>query len=113
MARRIAQVRYYGPNDQRNTSSTTQNKFVSGSIFNPYYPIKQLGIQTLPGVRFRLNNATNYPIIIGHTGIYELELDDKVDIINLAFEGASMRMIADNPEAYLIVDILYESQEDK
>jgi hypothetical protein len=36
-------------------------------------PIVQLGIQSVPGTKFYLNGSNN-PIIIGNTGIYELDL---------------------------------------
>lgn len=113
MAKKVMQFRYYGPGDSRNApSGATRNRFVSGSIFNNYYPIKKLGIQTIPGVKFSLNKSM-YPITIGHTGIYELELEDKIDIFNLAFEAASMNLIGANEssDSYLIVDIIYDTEE--
>jgi hypothetical protein len=66
----------------------------------------------LPGVEFHLNNGIT-PITIGYTGIYELELDDKIDIFNLAFEAASMNLIGANEssDSYLIVDIIYDTEE--
>lgn len=113
MAKKVAQVRYYGPKDIKNypKDNNTKNRYVSGNIFNQYYPIKQLGIQTLPGTKFYLNNNKDYPIIVGYTGIYELELNDNIEIYNLAFEAQSMKLIGDNPSSYLIIDIIYDEQE--
>jgi hypothetical protein len=42
--KKVKQFRYYGMNDSRNTSGARKNAFVSGNIFNGFYPIKQLGI---------------------------------------------------------------------
>ena len=42
MAKKVAQVRYYGPKDIKNypKDNNTKNRYVSGNIFNQYYPIK-------------------------------------------------------------------------
>ena len=77
MAKQIMQFRYYGKDHTNNQpegiSIETLKK--NGGIFKDYLPFTQLGIQTLPGTRFYLNNNEEAPIIIGSTGIYELELE--------------------------------------
>lgn len=111
MAKKVAQFRYYSNGDIRNyPNGVVAKNFVSGKVFNGYYPIKQLGIQTLPGVEFHLNNGIT-PITIGYTGIYELELDDVSDITSLTFNAKSMNLLSQNPSAYLIIDIIYEEED--
>ena len=77
MARRVTQFRYYGNNNKNNShpeSGNTAANFVNGEVFRDYFPIYQLGIQTLPGTKFYLNSSRVDPIIVGATGIYELDL---------------------------------------
>ena len=112
MAKKIEQVRFYNQNDSRNQPSNLKmNRLVSGSVFNGKYPITQLGIQTFPGVKFYLNNST-YPIVVGYTGIYDLELDGMTEISHLSFAAESLQMINKNPDSYLIVDFIYEDEEE-
>lgn len=112
MARKVAQVRYYKDGDTKNqpsgTSGVTAAKLRSGSVFSEYMPAKQIGIQTVPGVKFYLNGATD-PIIIGNTGIYELNVENLAEITSLNFDYTSLKMLNDSPSTtYIIVDILYE-----
>ena len=110
MAKRIEQVRYYSQLDDRNQPyKVTMNKLVAGSVFK--YPIVQLGIQSLPGVKFYINHSTS-PIVLGYTGIYDLELNGVTEITHLSFDAASMNLINQNPDSYLIVDFIYESEEE-
>ena len=107
MAKQIMQFRYYTENGNKNyPKAITKSRLVSGSIFQTYTPITQLGIQALPGTKFYLNDGTT-PIIIGSTGIYELDLEGLSEITNLAFDGTSIENINKNNNAYLIVDIVY------
>ena len=55
-----------------------------------------------------LNNSIE-PIIVGSTGIYELELEGISKISSLKFDSKSLKLIADNPNAFLIIDVIYES----
>ena len=109
MAKQVRQFRYYSKDDSNKNypSSIAYRNLVSGSIFSDYMPIIQLGIQGLPGTKFYLNNSNN-PIIIGYTGVYELNLDGVAEIKSLQFDANSINMIEKNPNAYLIVDIIYE-----
>lgn len=114
MAKQIMQFRYY--NENATTASKNQPRvqgygarLKSGSLFSNYTPITQLGIQTLPGVKFYLNNS-NTPIIIGSTGIYELNLEGLSEITALKFDYGSVDTIAKNDNAYLIIDIIYEGE---
>lgn len=108
MAKTIKQFRYYGDGEVNNQpKDLTSSELSLGSAFNNITAITQLGIQTLPGIRFRLNNETD-PIIIGSTGIYELDVDGIAEITQLSFESNSLNNIANNPNAYLIIDMICE-----
>lgn len=122
MAKKIKQYRYYNDTNDSVTRNqplyvpdtdivATYAHYVNGEVFGTCFPILQLGIQALPGTKFYLNEATD-PIIIGATGIYELDLDGQAEITNLQFEARSMRMIRDNNNAFLIIDIIYDDGED-
>jgi hypothetical protein len=73
-------------------------------------PILQLGIQTVPGTYFYLNGGLD-PIIIGSTGIYELDLNGEVEISKLEIDKDSLTRINEMQNGYLIIDIIYEDEE--
>ena len=115
MGKKVYQFRYYTdessnnqPNDDNNNLRT---KLQNGTIFDGYFPIIQLGIQALPGTKFYLNKAIT-PIVIGSTGIYELDLEGYAEITGLNFAQESLDLIDKNPNAYLIIDIIYEDREE-
>lgn len=90
----------------------TPGKLVSGDAFAEKVPIYQLGIQALPGTKFHLNESED-PVIIGATGIYELDLHEKSTISALRFDPGSIKTIIDSLSigaGYLIVDIVYEEE---
>jgi hypothetical protein len=64
----------------------------------------------LPGTKFYVNGSNN-PIIIGNTGIYELNLQGLTEINSLQFDASSIALIHSNKNAYLIVDMIYEDGE--
>lgn len=106
MANKIMQFRYYGEKVSNNQpSNISASNLASGHIFSGYLPITQLGIQTLPGTKFYLNNSI-YPVVIGSTGIYELDLKGMTQITEIHFDKRSLNLINDNKNAYLIVDII-------
>lgn len=116
MAKSIQQFRFYGDDNksQNQPSFITQNQLVSGSIFfqdKTLGSITQLGIQTLPGTKFYLNNSAN-PIIIGYTGIYELDLEGISEITSISFDRNSLSAINNIGNAYLIVDAIYNVEEE-
>lgn len=113
MARKVFQVRYYGdfaPDKNKNQpQNLSGNALRSGSAFRNYTPMKQIGIQTMPGVKFYLNNSRE-PITVGATGIYELNVENLTEITALSFDTTSINMINETPStSYIIVDILYEN----
>lgn len=121
MANRVKQFRYYSDeatSSQNNQPSmlsedkpVTYSNYVKGDVFGTYFPVTQLGIQALPGTKFYLNHALE-PIIIGVTGIYDLELNEQTQITKIQFDEESMKNIRDNNNAYLIVDIIYDDGEE-
>lgn len=109
MANKIKQFRFYENNSTNNyPSDLTDTDLVNGDIFQPYLPIFRLGIQTLPGTMFYLSEGQPDPIIVGKTGIFELDLEELSDISRLRFDRASIDLIQNHPGAYLIIDMLYE-----
>ena len=100
MARQIKQFLYNGNAD-------TKEDFITGTKFNEF-SIVQLGIQGLPGMKFRLNGSVNY-IVIGSSGIYDLDIKNGAKITTLQFEEASLDRIDENH--ILIIDIIYETDE--
>ena len=112
MARKIRQIRYYGEglNSKNYPSDVNMSKLITGIAFknnNQNVLITQLGIQTLPGTKFYLNDSAN-AIIVGNTGIYELDLEGISTINLIKFDRSSMNLINQNKEAYLIIDYLFE-----
>lgn len=111
MAKRIGQIRYFKEGDTKNNYPSNINmlRLRTGAAFTQVYPIVQLGIQTLPGTKVYVNNHTT-PVIIGATGIYELDVDGLTNITDIQFDDASLRTIAANPNAYIIIDYVYETE---
>ena len=124
MANRIKQYRYYANSNNPSVGNeknqpieiasesgsqipVTHDHYCSGLVFGNAFPIIQLGVQALPGTKFYLNNALE-PIIIGSTGIYELDLGGQTEITAINFDLESMKLIRDNNNAFLIVDIIYD-----
>lgn len=125
MAKRVKQYRYYSESDtglgKANQPITITGDdgsnipvsyvhYISGRVFGKAFPVLQLGIQALPGTKFYLNNAVD-PIIIGLTGIYELDLEGQTEITAIQMDAASMTNIKDNYNASLIIDVIYEDGE--
>lgn len=127
MAKAIHQFRFYSDsaNEDRNEPSGLDyvaaggmQAFSTGSLFDgtkggkKYVPIVQLGIQSIPGTYFYLNGGLD-PIIIGSTGIYELDLTGEIEISKLEFDWKSLDRINSMANGYLIVDIIYEDENEE
>lgn len=115
MSKAVRQYRFYNSTDtvRNQPSSINVANLISGSIFfneAELGAITQLGIQTLPGTKFYLNNSIT-PVIVGYTGIYELDLRSEAEITALSFESASVNTINSIGNAYLIVDAVYEVED--
>lgn len=126
MYKKVTQLRYFGDttitfNEQNEGQAThkminnqpedlNSDSLISGTAFDIYSPIIQLGIQTLPGVKFHLN-ANLDPIIVGASGIYELDLtESSVKITECYFERESLTLIDNSPDGYLIIDLVYQEE---
>lgn len=109
MAKSINQIRYYGEGHVKNTKNVNFTKLRSGSIFSDTLPITQIGIQTIPGVKVFINYSPN-PIVIGQTGIYELNVDGLSYINDIKFDASSLNLIDASTNAYLIIDYIYEKE---
>lgn len=106
--KKIKQIRYYNETSAKNNPlGLTKSDLASGRAFRQYTPIIQLGVQALPGTRFSINNNTN-TIVVGYTGIYELNTNIVYNIQDLSFDLQSLDLINDNDNGYLLVDIVYE-----
>lgn len=117
MKKVLRQFRYYGSQETslNAPSSIDKERLRSGDIFfssSDVYSatIVSLGIQTVPGVQFYLNDSVD-TIIVGSTGIYELNLSDGYEIKSLRFTQESMELIDHNTSAYLIIDVVYNTEE--
>ena len=89
MAKKIMQYRFFEENGNQNQPNTsyemiTKNNLINGAIFSNRTPITQLGIQTLPGTKFYLNNSVD-PVEVGLPGIYGLDLRQRRT--NMGFYG--------------------------
>lgn len=126
MGRKYKQFRFYGTsnkmNEPKNFNGNNLDELINENG-KPYFPIYKLGIQTFPGFKFYINedeNNKNQGIIINNTGIFELDLKDKITINNLRFDPKSLGIIEEKNtddwsfnnsfNAYLLIDIIYEEE---
>lgn len=110
MAKTVGQVRYYGEGNASNYAAGTSTKVNStslqyGTALSYAYPIVKLGVQTLPGTQMYINGSAN-PVVVGQTGIYELDVDGLSYITTLSFSATSLSNINANETAYLIIDYI-------
>lgn len=106
----IGQMRYYGDRREENFPSTLSSYGLSSTnVFETLAPITRLGIQTLPGTKVFIND-NKYPVIIGQTGIYELDIESSGTIYSMIFDSRSLDLINNSPSAYLIIDYVSEME---
>lgn len=108
--RRITQFRFRGNSNEENYPTTLrQDDLTVGNLFRDYGPVSQFGIQAPPGLRFYLNNSA-YPIMVGETGIYELDLENVGRITAIRFERSDLETFYARPDPAdkLLIDIVYE-----
>lgn len=107
MRKRIQQFRYYG--EQHPDNNLTRADLISGYVFPS--SIIALGIQTYPGIKFYLNGSED-PIIIGSSGIFEIDLRDNCEITLLQFDQSSVDYVEDKSNSsYLIIDLISNVEE--
>ena len=108
MTQQFKQVIYCNDNSEKNfPSELTGTQLITGSAFSPYMPLLQLGIQAPPGTKIYFNGEQTYPVIIGFTGIFELDLRDGGSITQMCFDTNSISNIQSNDSAIIIVDMAY------
>ena len=108
--KQIKQFRYYGSTSANNypALSNYYGTLSSGNLFASHSGISHLGIQAIPGTKFYLNNSA-FPITIGFTGIYELELGGLGHIFSIRFDKASLAEYdKENNEDRILIDIMYD-----
>lgn len=118
MARELRQYRYYGENSSRNypnleNNTITADNLETGSIFfvdTTLGVITQLGIQTMPGIKFYLNSSVS-PVVIGKNGIFDLNVENISQISALQFDQESINRLQATPNSYLLIDAIYEKEE--
>lgn len=96
--------------DKNSLKTNILQKIIGGTDKVP--PVLRLGIQSLPGCKFYINE-NNSPIYIGNSGIFELDLVGTGQFItSLKFDEAWVDSIFTNESrytGYLIIDILYNT----
>ena len=108
--KQIKQFRYYHKDTTKNYPSTevTEANIVSGNIFGGHGDITHLGIQAIPGTIFYLNNSYDRPIVIGFTGIYELQLNNLGTIYAIKFDLKNLNELYTDKTNSIFIDIVYE-----
>lgn len=107
MNQSFKQFIYCASGSQHNFPNTlTFEDLITGRFLPADKTISQLGIQALPGTKLYLNGGT-VPIIIGFTGLFEIDLSAGGAITNIKVDEKSLREIENNNSAYLVIDIAY------
>lgn len=103
----IKQFRYYGEGDSRNyPTNLSREELVYQNIFNGHGSITQLGIQGQPNTTVFLNGQ-DFPIVLGETGIYEIDLQNYGYINSIRFTEESLARYT-GAQDRLLIDIIYE-----
>lgn len=101
MNKKIAQIRYYGNKNKNNQPSSIRlNDLISGEVFKEFYPISQINIQGDSGTAFHINHDVN-TVLIGPSGVYNLDLEGFSSIEDLSFKTIKVDSIP------LIIDLIY------
>lgn len=81
------------------------NESLSFSGFNT----QVLGIQTIPGLCFYINNIQENVMVIGRAGVYEVDLRGTNNYItSISFPKFSKQLLDKNENNYLIIDLINE-----
>lgn len=111
--KQIKQFRYYGSKEaagQQNypNISNYYGVLTKGNLFASHGGISHLGIQAIPGTKFYLNNSI-FPIMIGSTGIYELETGGLGNIFAIRFDPTTLAWYdVDGTSNRILIDIVFE-----
>lgn len=111
MAKQIKQIRWFGDEDNRNYPSTINASLLQDSeYFQQFSPILQLSIHTLPGVKVYFNAQTDNPIYVGHSGVYQLDLQDTSAVLwGMHFDEADLEDVK-RTNVGLIIDLMYNNE---
>lgn len=105
---RIRQYRYFAPEATQN--SDLDNLLIDdGSLViekDTSHSITQISIQSIPGTKIYFNGETSLPIIIGATGLFEINASSNFIITKIVVPADSLNLIANNPAAGLIIDTI-------
>lgn len=103
----IRQYRYYGDGNKANyPEGLTKKQLTEDNIFSGLGAISQLGIQGRPGTVIYLNGQT-FPIVLGETGIYEIDLQNYGQIYSIQFGNEELSNYAPNKDR-LLIDFIYK-----
>ena len=88
----------------------TRQSLIDGTAFENFYPIVQLGIQAVPGTRFFLNDS-KYPVIVGPSGIWEIDASAGTAIRQLIIDDGSL-ILNENAQSThgIIIDMMYAGE---
>lgn len=117
--KQMIQYRYYGKDNDLTEGISIDDDKEYYELDYTQKPIYQLGIQSVPGFEFYLNDAEN-PIIIGASGIYQLDLTNtSARVVKIKIKKEQLEKIDGKtsettsetisyPVGYLIIDLVYE-----
>lgn len=101
----MKQFRYYGDGNELNyPKDLTYKRLTEENLFGGESSISQMGIQGRPGTTFYLNGQT-FPIVLGETGIYEIDLQNYGFIHTIQFSPEELNNYAKNKDR-LLIDII-------
>ena len=109
--KKIMQFRFEGFQNKNNYPDFSDYNAVltQGNIFKDYSSVSKMGIQGPVGLKFHLNRG-DFPITIGKTGIYEIDLEGIGRINSIQFDPADISTFFpnDNQTNRLLIDIIYD-----
>ena len=102
MNKKIMQFRYYGTKNKNNFPANIKaGDFSTEDFFKDYYPIHYIKIQgPTNSIKFWINFNSN-SVMLGPSGVYELDLQNFSTIEDLKFS------IPSNISEPLIIDLIY------
>ena len=107
MAKQLYQIRYNTVD--ANIAKEDGYLLTRDDTFAPYTAhggIEQLGIQAPPGTKFYINSSPD-PVMVGGTGIYELNLANQIAITTFRFDQESIENIKKTSNLSLLIDMIY------
>ena len=102
MNKKIMQFRYYGTKNKNNFPANIKaGDFSTEDFFKDYYPIHYIKIQGSNSIKFWINFNSN-SVMLGPSGVYELDLQNFSTIEDLKFSSISSTI-----SEPLIIDLIY------